>query len=328
VWVIVGIRERSRPMRPPLRHPRSHSLAAMAAVTLTVALASVPAAALATGRTVALATGQAPRHPAKVIEVYPARHALAKALDQALPGDTLNIHTGRYREHVDVSTPDLTMQAAGDGRVVVDARCRANDTIYVTANGVTVDGLTVVGAAEGFGSFPSEIGLQSVDQTGLIENSVFKNTCDAEYGIQVFQSGSIVIRNNRTSGFSDSGIYIGAISNTPNGPLIVAGNRSENSHQGIIVEDSSGGTIQVTDNGVDGNFDAGIFLHNSDGVLINHNVVRDNGRAGIDLDPTSDTNRVVRNVSMGHTYDLENEGGTGNCFKRNSYDTSLGDISC
>jgi parallel beta-helix repeat protein len=306
-------------MRRAFRLSRTQGLVATALVVM--ALVAAPAAA-------ALARPATAHGVGVVIEVFPGRHALAKALDQATPGDILNIHAGRYREHVQVSTPDLTLQAAGDGKVVVDARCKANDTIYVTANGVTIDGLTVVGADEGFGSFPSEIGLQSVDQTGLIENSVFKDTCDAEYGIQVFQSGSIVIRDNRTFGFSDSGIYIGAISSTPNGPLVVSGNLSEGSHQGIIVEDSSGGTIQVLDNGVDGNDDAGIFLRNSDGVLIRLNVVRQNGRAGIDLDPTSDDNRVVRNTSMGHTYDLENEGGTGNCFKRNSYTTSLGDISC
>jgi parallel beta-helix repeat protein len=263
-----------------------------------------------------------------IIEVFPGRHALAKAIAHAQPGDVLNIHTGTYREHVTVATPNLTLQAAGDGKVTVDARCKANDTIFITANGVAVKGLTVQGAAEGFGDFPSEIALLNVDQTGLIDRNEAVNTCDAEYGIQVFQSGSIRISNNDTHGFSDSGIYIGAITNTPNGPLTVVKNLAQFSHQGIIVEDSNGGSIEVLGNAVDQNSDAGIFLRNSDHVLIKSNPVQDNGRAGIDIDPGSDHNRIIGNTALGHMFDLENEGGSGNCFKRNQYETSDGDISC
>ena len=108
----------------------------------------------------------------------------------------------------------------------------------------------------------------------------------------------------------------------------MAKNLARGSHQGIIVEDSTGGTIEVTGNVVRHNADAGIFLHNSDGVLIRGNSVHDNGRAGIDLDPTSDDNRVIANVALGHQFDLENEGGTGNCFKRNRYVTGFGELSC
>ena len=32
--------------------------------------------------------------------------------------------------------------------------------------------------------------------------------------------------------------------------------------------------------------------------------------------------------SAGHTYDLANEGGSGNCFLSNVYTTSFGDITC
>jgi parallel beta-helix repeat protein len=270
----------------------------------------------------------APARDRTVIEVFPGRHALQRAVAHAHSGDVLNIHAGTYKGSVEISRPNLTLQAAGDGKVIVDAKCRANDTIFVTANGVTISGLTVQGADEGFGDFPAEIALWNVDQSGLIEFTETVNTCDAEYGIQVFQSGSIQIRNNYAHGFSDSGIYIGAITDTPNGPLVVVKNLAQDSHQGIIVEDSNGGSIQVLGNVVDQNSDAGIFLRNSDHVLIKSNPLHDNGRAGIDLDPASDHNRIIGNTALGHLFDLENEGGVGNCFKRNDYETSDGDISC
>jgi len=311
---------------------RTKAIRASATVLVAMALAvssALPASAAAAAATARAHAGAGHvQRPGSIIEVFPGRHAIKKALAIAQPGDVLNIHAGTYKEHVTVSTPDVTLQSNGDEKVIVDARCNANYTIFVTANGVTIDGLTVQGAAEGFGEFPSEIGLQGVDGTGLIEFTEAKNTCDAEYGIQVFDSGSIRIENNYAHGFSDSGIYLGAITATPDGPLVTVKNLVQDSHQGIIVEDSAGGDIQVLGNAVDGNLDAGIFLHNSDGVLIKGNEVHDNGRAGIDLDPTSDDNRVVRNTSLGHTYDMENEGGTGNCFRRNTYETKLGRIKC
>jgi parallel beta-helix repeat protein len=264
-----------------------------------------------------------------VIEVFPGPDALSDALDQAHAGDVLNIHAGKYKEHVVVSRNDLTLQSAGDGTVTIDAQCGANYTIFITANGVTIDGLTVIGADEGFGSFPSEIGVDAgADRFGTIRNSNVRNTCDAEYGIQVFQGGSIVITHNKAHGFSDAGIYIGAVTSTPKGALAVVHNESFGNHQGFIVEDSSGGTIHVTDNRAHGNMDAGVFVHNSDSVLIKGNKIKDNGRVGIDLDPTSDDNKVIANLAVGHTFDLVNEGGSSNCFKRNTYDTSSGDITC
>ncbi len=308
-------------MRTTSIHRASGAMVAMA-LALSSALTTNPAAA-STG-----AARDGVKRVGSIIEVFPGRHAIKKALAIAQAGDVLNIHAGTYKEHVTVSTPDITLQSNNDEKVVVDARCNANYAIFVTADGVTIHGLTVQGAAEGFGDFPSEIGLQGVHGTGLIELTEVRNTCDAEYGIQVFDSGSIRIENNFAHGFSDSGIYLGAITSTPDGPMVAVKNVVQDSHQGIIVEDSAGGDIEVLGNAVDGNLDAGIFLHNSDGVLIRDNLVHDNGRAGIDLDPTSDDNRVARNTSLGNTYDLENEGGTGNCFRHNTYETKLGRIKC
>ncbi len=42
----------------------------------------------------------------------------------------------------------------------------------------------------------------------------------------------------------------------------------------------------------------------------------------------SDGNRVVRNTVSGHTWDLSNTNGTGNCWTMNAYATSRGPITC
>ena len=49
---------------------------------------------------------------------------------------------------------------------------------------------------------------------------------------------------------------------------------------------------------------------------------------GIQLDSLSDNNLIAGNTALGNHFDLASEGGTGNCWTDNTYETSAGDISC
>src|SRR2546429_493773 len=132
---------------------------------------------------------------------------------------------------------------------------------------------------------------------------------------------------NIATGFSDAGIYIGGIVDTGTGSLITQGNTLYENNRGIIVEDSAGVSLIVRRNLLHANANDGLFLHNSDGIVITSNTASDNGYAGIELDPNSDGNLVKGNRSRGHPYDLANGGGTGNCFRDNVYTTSFGSIA-
>jgi parallel beta-helix repeat protein len=260
-----------------------------------------------------------------IIEVFPGPNAIGQALSGANPGDVLNIHAGTYNERVEARVPDVTLQAAGDGDVTIDGQCQPRIVVNVSADGVTLDGLRVIGAD---GSVPIAINFSGVD-SGRVVNSSVEDTCgDAEYGVNVFDSGSIVVSRVTASGFGDAGIYIGLVLSTPQGPLTVSNNESFGNDRGIIVENSSGGKIVVTGNYLHDNATTGIWVTNSDGVRVLRNRAFDNVLTGIDLDSFSDHNLVRRNVAQGHTFDLANEGGTGNCFLDNTYTTSMGDISC
>jgi parallel beta-helix repeat protein len=265
--------------------------------------------------------------PTNTIEVFPGTNALTNALASAHNGDTLNIHTGTYSEAIIISKRNLILQAAGDGAVTVDGGCNTQYTIAVRANGVTIKGLRVIGADEGFGSYPAEIDFTNVT-SGAARNNTVEDTCNAEYGINLFNTGPISVINNKATGFSDSGIYIGGITSTPGGALRAKRNESYGNHEGIIIEDSNGGTIRVNKNQVHDNTTDGIFVRNSDAVTINGNTVTNNVNSGVELDASSDNNRVLNNIVSGHTYDLANDGGTGNCFENNTYTTSNGTISC
>jgi hypothetical protein len=256
-----------------------------------VAVIAVVAGTMAAGGSVA---GAASANGRTVVEVYPGPHALAKALASASSGDALNIHTGIYPEHVKVSTADVTLQPAGDGPVTVDAGCGPQFAIAVRADGVTVSGLRIQGATEGFGFLPAEVDFEFVT-TGTITRSTLTDTCDAEYGVNVYSSGALSISRNRATGFSDAGIYIGGITNTGTGTLAVTSNASYGNNRGIMVRG---------------------------------NTTADDGTYGIDLDASSDHNRVVMNTSQGNPFDLANLGGSGNCWRDNVYSTSTGTISC
>lgn len=253
---------------------------------------------------------------ARRIDVFRGPDALARAIDGARAGDVLRIHRGRYLEVLEIDKP-LTLKAVGPGRVIVDGRCQTGIVIDVVSNGVTLKGFTVQGATGGFGSSPIEVNFSGVSD-GRVRRMVFRDTCDAEYGINVFGTGSMVVRGSVAHGFSDAGIYIGGISQ---GPVTAVDNDAYGSAQGIIVEDSTPGAVAVLDNRVDGNT-KGIFVHNSDGELIQGNLVSGSAEYGIHLDATSDGNSILGNpISGSGVLDAFDEG-TGNCWNGTTFGTA------
>jgi len=281
---------------------------------------------IAGGAAVALAlsgialAGPAAASGSTVIDVYPGPDAIAKAIQHAQPGDTLNIHAGRYPEGL-IVPKRLTLRAAGDGPVTVDAGCQGS-TFEVQANGVALIGLRMEG-----GDF-FDVDFEFVSG-GQVLDSVVRSTCpDAEYGINLYATGSMLIEGNTATGFTDAGIYIGGIVDTGSGTLIARRNDVYGNNNGVIVQDSFGVALVVSGNRAHDNFEDGIFLQRSDGIEIRGNSALDNGYAGIELDASSDGNLVGFNRARGQTYDLANDGGVGNCFTHNRYSTSFGTIDC
>jgi len=275
-----------------------------------------------------------PSAGAATIEVKPGRNAIPRAIAKAHAGDLLRIHDGTYGGGFDIDKR-VTLRGVG-GRPVIDGRCNHRATISTAHSGVHLDHLKVVGAAEGFGQFPSEVDFRGLAR-GTIHDLVIHDTCGyvpdgAEYGINVFNSGQVEVSGNRIAGgFSDAGIYIGGIVDTDGGRLLVTGNASYLNHQGVIVEDSGfNGIVVVSNNrihhnsgnGVEGNR-SGIFLHNSDKVRMRSNTIRNNGDFGIDIDPNSDDNRLFDNTVNSNPTDLENDG-SGNCGSGNAFGSVSG----
>jgi nitrous oxidase accessory protein len=262
----------------------------------------------------------APNASSNTIEVFPGTRAIRKALKQAAPGDILNIHAGTYAERVVIKRPNLTLQSAGDGEVIIDAGCNSVATIDVNAEGVLLRGLTVRG-----GTFFA-INLEHI-ASGTIKKNKVINTCDgAEYGINVFDGGSVKVLKNQGEGWDDAVVYIGGIHATPNGALVVKNNTTHHSVRGIIIEDSSGVDIRVLNNNAHDNTLLGILIHNADNILIRGNTVTGNDDIGLYLDGTSDDDTVINNTFSGNGTDISNDG-SDNCFEGNTFTTSQGPIN-
>lgn len=252
--------------------------------------------------------------PSTTIQVFPGKKALHKALSKAHAGDTLTVHKGTYRESIEITQDNLKLQAAGDGTATIDARCNAANTIKISAEGVMIRGLDLRGASE------YTIDIEHIVNANVRANKLTATCPGTEYGVNVFDGGTIRVINNTTSGFADAGVYIGGINATPNGALVVKNNNSHGNTSGVIVEDSGDVTIRVIANNFHGNSSVGIWVHNSDGAVYNKNTATNNGESGMHLDGTSDNNTVTNNSFSGQTWDIWNEG-SNNCFANNTYGT-------
>ena len=262
-----------------------------------------------------------------MIDVHPGPNAITKAIAAADAGDTLRIHRGTYHEAVTVDKPLRLESTLRGPRPIVDAGCKANDTIHVTSGGVTIAGLDVEGAASGFGDYPAEIFFEGARSGTVIGNIVY-DTCDAEYGISAFATGPLHVAQNLAVGFDDSGIYVGTITDTRGKVLRVTQNSTIKSSRGIIVEDSNlpAAHILISHNVLNRNRIAGdegpsdgLFLTNSDHVRVHHNIASGNAGSGYHANSSSDHNVFTKNVAK-HDHDgkLLDEG-RANCGSQNNF---------
>jgi len=287
----------------------------------TVVVACLGAVALLAGAAQATPASHRAARPGTVIEVFPGRHALYKALSKAQPGDTLNVHTGTYKDNLFVTKAGITITAAGDGTVTVNGRCLAQAAIAVRAADVTIQGITVIG-----GSF-YEIDYQHTGDGNVIADTVTDTCGSAEYGVNLYDTQAVNVTQVVASGFSDSGIYVGSISRLGTTTLLVQDNDSSGSEVGIIIEFSSMMHIVVDGNEVSDNSTGGISLQGSDDVVIKNNTANNEGTYGIEADSSSNNNRIKYNTALGNQYDLVNLG-QNNCFRHNKYQTHQGPIGC
>lgn len=257
------------------------------------------------------------------ITVRPGSNAITKALKRVKEPGLLRVKSGRYRESVTIDK-QVKVKGVGKGRrPVIDGRCDAEIAVAVRHDDVTLRRLKVVGA--GTGTFPIEVDFRDVSG-GVVNDVLMKDTCDAEYGLNLYETGPTDVFDSKAVGFSDAGFYAGEISSTPGGSILLSGNVAYHNNRGVIVENSAGGDIQVKDNVLSFNDipgfsgPVGILINNSDGVTVEGNEARHNAAFGLHLTPGSDDNVVLSNTLLDNPVDIRNQG-SGNCGSGNTFST-------
>jgi parallel beta-helix repeat protein len=256
---------------------------------------------------------------ADIVNVHPGQDAIQRAIDnRAQNGDTVRIHDGRYKEDVEVNKR-LTLTDAGDGRPVIDGRCEVGRVVDVQRNGVVLDGLKVMGAVDNIAA--AEVNFEFIER-GTARDLLLRDTCGggpdqgAGYGVNVYSSERIRVKNVNAKGFSDAGVYIGLIESTGNGQLLVRDNETFGNNMGIIIEEvETDADVLVRDNDTHDN-GKGFFVHSSVDTVFRENLISDNA-IGIHLDPPSADNQFFDNTLTGNDDDLLDEG-LGNCGSGNS----------
>jgi parallel beta-helix repeat protein len=281
---------------------------------------AVPIGAAALAVAIAVTSAAQAGQSGPKIDVRPGPNAISDALDRASEDAVLRIHSGRYEEALAIDDR-VKLVGVGRRRPVIDAGCATRTTIEALADGVRLKRLKVVGAATA-----TEVDFNRVS-AGRASDLVLRDTCDAEYGINVFAAGSVRIVDSRAHGFDDAGFYIGEITGTPGGAIRLRRSESYANLRGLIVENSAGGDIRVVRNDLHDNETAigpalptGILITNSDGVVLERNEVEGNGRFGLHLTSDSDANVIDDNAFLGNPVDVRNEG-SGNCGSGNEFAT-------
>jgi len=240
---------------------------------------------------------------ARDIHVRPG-DGLQRAVDKADPGDVLRIHGGHYNPGGGTLDVHKSLKLVGyNARPRIRGNCSAAIAVDVNANDVVLNHLKVVK-----GDF-KEVDFVGTDG-GKAKDLKLEAKCGSvPYGVNVFDTGAMEVVDNIAWGYTDAGIYVGSISDTGGGTLLVDGNDVFWNNRGILIEDSHSAQqeIEVTNNFAHGNTlpgvgstMTGIFLTNSVGVLVAGNISNNNGTYGFELVNNSDNNVFNDNSAAGN----------------------------
>jgi cytochrome c peroxidase len=161
--------------------------------------------------------------------------SIQAAVDQALPGDTVLVEPGVYKETVYVDTPNLTIKGVVDGenRPWIDGEKTLSDGFNTTGDNFTLEGF---GIKDTIGN-----GVLTTGAEHLIYRDIIVQDAGI-YGIYPVETTDVLIENSVLSGIADAAIYVGQ----SRGPIVVRNNEVFHNVTGIEIENST--NAEVYDN--------------------------------------------------------------------------------
>jgi Right handed beta helix region len=256
--------------------------------------------------------------PAITINVPGDAPTIQAGVDKAKPGDLVLVGPGIYNEEVFVRTERVVVRGADRNTVILDGNNKLENGFTVSANGVTVENLTVHNYAINGIVFTKkyEDSADSMREEQVILNGYRASYITAYnnglYGLYAFYARNGQMDNSYVSGNPDGGIYIGQC-NPCN--AVITNIIGERNAIGFLGTNASGNLSVI--NSVWRNNKIGLLPQSEDSeflapqkdVLIAGNLVEDNngGEApaykswgyGIVIGG-GQNNRILRNRVVGH----------------------------
>ncbi|HID19633.1 MAG TPA: hypothetical protein EYP28_01635 [Methanophagales archaeon] len=211
------------------------------------------------------------------------------AVNSASTGDTIIVRDGTYYENVKVNKRLTIRSENGSAYTIVKSREPNKHVLAVTADHVSIKGLTVKDATE-----MNRVGMYiHANHCNITDNKAVNNP----YGFFLSDSTKNTLINNTASGNLGDGIYLDhSDSNTVSNNTVVKSSK----RNGIRLWYSHSNTLR---NNIASNNMSGILLGHSHNNILEKNEVHSNNNDGIRLE-YSDNNTLTNNSAK-----LNNEDG-------------------
>ncbi len=225
---------------------------------------------------------------ASTIHVPANYSTIQAAVTAALPGDTIAVNSGLYRENVMIFTNNITLTGVntGSGMPVVDGGAHGTIAIYIAGNNVTVQGFNVTNSTQGIGAFSEDI---------LIYGNIANNNSYA--GIYLWSTTSNdTVKANIANNNNQYGIFSGRGS----GNKIIGNTANNNTYDGIYLGSNSPGDgvrNNVTGNTALYNMGNGIELYGNTYSIVSGNTIKYNAWNGIVLG-LGNNNTITNNTAV------------------------------
>ena len=222
---------------------------------------------------------------------------IQNAINNALPGDTIQLTSGNYIENI-IINKRITLMPVPGAIVTIQALDPSKPVITLNSggNGTTIRGFTVKGSNSG------GIYLNKVSNCSFIGN-ILTNNLNGIYS-DYYGSNNNIIRNNSMINNRGYGIYLYTSSNN----VIQYNTITNNGEPGIYLYLFSSNNI-IQYNTVSNNSDSGILMEaSSSNNTIQYNTITNNAIDGITLESSSNQGSISFNRITGNSrYGLFND---------------------
>ncbi|MDM7911669.1 MAG: NosD domain-containing protein [Methanotrichaceae archaeon] len=224
--------------------------------------------------------------------------SIQKAIDAAVPGETIEVYSGTYEESIDVNKP-LTLKGVDSGSGMPFVDVDDGPAIVLSADGIILEGFSAR-SSSGWGT---DAGVLVISKNNVIRNNAASGNGNA--GMVFLESHNNTIIGNTVEGNHNEGISLRNSSYN-----LLEGNTANDNRYGIKLQNSKENTIRG--NIVAGNSFDGIYLEASAKNIVEYNYAEDNW-GGVSLDNSRDN--IIRRNDI-----LHNEKGISLAYRNSSGD--------